>query len=248
MESMRKSFIPKVLMIALCLITLFSIALVQGCTKEKVIIPQGLDELSLSQVWEKVSATIDVQKGGEELESLRLHANQDRQVDSLSFTFHGFNQKGRPEIYFVSMNSRGEMDWYSYESNQVNPTLHPLKVFEEIDKLRLASLESGDAGLAMNIGFQSGDVGYRYAYSDIYHLEGGVLRQLDEIVFHSRTPWCTIGIFKLSSPETIVTGDGRTVTQATTVAGPVPPSKRTSQIWFLSEDINKAEIVEYLDN
>lgn len=60
--------------------------------------------------------------------------------------------------------------------------------------------------------------------------------------------WCTIGIFKLSPLETIITEDGRTIAQATTVAGPTPPEERTSQIWFLSEDINKAETVEYLGN
>jgi len=247
---MRKLFIPKVLIIAMLFITLLSVALT-GCTKEKVMIPQDLDGLSLVQMWEKVSAKIDVQKGGEEMESFRLHANGVRQVDSLSFVFHGFNQKGRPEVYFVSMNAHGEMNWYSYVSDLVNPTRHPLKVFEEIDKIGLASLESGDAGLSMHVEFQSGDVGYRNQYGNIYHLEGGTLKPLDEIIFHSQYPWCTTTVFKLSPNETVITRDGQIIAQASTavrINGVVPPEERTSQIWFLSEDINKAEVVEYLDN
>lgn len=237
--------------ITLCLALILVITILPGCAKEKVSITQDLDKLSLVGMWETVSATIDVQKGGEELESLKLHSNGNRQVDSLSFIFHGFNQKGRPEVYFVSMNSHGEMDWYSYESDSVNPTLHPLKVFEEIDRLDLASLESGDAGLSINVGFQSGDIGYRNEYGNIYHLEGGILKPLDEIIFHSKYPWCTISIFKLSPNETIITEDGQTISQASTVArvnGTVPPEERTFQIMFLSEDINKAVTVEYLVN
>ncbi len=245
---MKRSLLLRTTII--CLAFVLVITVLSGCGKEKVSIPRELDQLSLVGIWETVSATIDIQKGGEELESLKLHANRDGQVDSLSFIFHGFNQKGRPEVYFVSMNSRGEMDWYSYESNSVNPTLHPLKVFEEIDKLGLALQESGDAGLSINVGFQSGDVGYRNQYGNLFHLEGGNLKQLDEIVFHSRYPWCTISVFKLSPNETVITEDGQTTTQASTVVrinSAVPPEERTSQIWFLSEDINKAETVEYLE-
>ncbi len=246
---MKRSLLLRTTII--CVAFILVVTVLSGCTKEKVSIPRELDQLSLVGMWETVSETIDVQKGGEELESLRLHANGDRQVDSLSFIFHGFNQKGRPEVYFVSMNSRGEMDWYSYESDSVNPTLHPLKVFGEIDKLGLASLEPGDTGLSINVGFQSGDVGYRNQYGNIYHLEDGNLQPLDEIVFHSRYPWCTISVFKLSPNETVITEDGQTNAQASTVVrvnGMVPPEERTSQIWFLSEDINKAETVSYLES
>jgi len=242
----RKSFLSK-FTAALCLIAVITITFLPGCAKEKVVVPQSLDKLSLSSMWENVAKSTGVQDASAELESLLLHADKEGKVNSLSFIFHGRNQQGRPEVYFVGKNSKGELDQHAYGSQSVPMTRHPLKVFAEIDSLGLSSLEPGDAGLSVQVDFLSGDVGYSYEYSDIFHLEGGALEPLDRIVFHSRTPWCTIGVFKLSPPETIVTVDGRTVAQATTVAGPVPPGKRTSQIWFLSEDINKAETVEYLE-
>jgi hypothetical protein len=231
----------------LCLVLIIAAALIPGCSQENVTISQEIDELSLVNMWEEVSATIDVQEGSAELESLLLHADKEGKVSSLSFVFHGRDSKGRPKAYFLSKYTNGEINWRSYESQSVTITRHPAEVFSEIDKLGLGSLELGEDGLSIQVQFQSGDVGYRYAYSDIYHLEGGTLRQLNEIIFHSRTPWCTIGVFELSPLETVVTEDGRTVARSTTVAGPVPPGERTSQIWFLSEDINRAETVEYLE-
>jgi hypothetical protein len=207
-----------------------------------------LDELSLVKMWEAVSIAIGVQNGSQELESFRLYTNRDDKIDSLSFVFHGNNAGGRPEVYFVSKNSRGEIGWYSNESKFVSPTLKPTRVFTEIDSLGLSSLELGDAGLLMQVDFKSGDVGYNNKYGNIYRIEGGKLRQLKEIVFHSRYPWCTISVYKLFPNETVITDDGQTTAQTTTVRIPVPPEERTSQTWFLSEDINKAETVEYLEN
>jgi hypothetical protein len=42
--------------------------------------------------------------------------------------------------------------------------------------------------------------------------------------------------------------DGQTSTKViTTAQAPVPPGERTSQKWFLSEDIELAETVTYLE-
>jgi len=243
----RKSFLSMTIAITLCLIAILMIAVLPGCAKEKPVIAQELNELSLVQMWNMVAEATGIQKDSAELESLMLHTDEDGKALSLSFIFHGRNQKGNPQVYFVGKNSRGELDWHAYESKSVPITRHPLKVFTEIDSLGLSSLKPGDAGLSLQVDFMSGDVGYSYEYSDIFYLEDGILKPLDKIIFHSRTPWCTIGVFQLSPPDTIVTEDGRTVVQAATVAGPVPPGERTSQIWFLTEDINKAETVEYLE-
>ncbi len=241
---MRKSFHVNVVAIILCIIALLTMTILPGCAREKVTIPQELDKLSLGEMWEQVEDATGLQDGSSELESLNLHTDENGKIDSLSFVFHGYNTGGRPEVYFVSKNSRGELNWHHYESESITATRSPSKVFAEIDNIGLSSLQLGDAGLAMQVDFISGDIGYSYDYSDIYHLESGTLKQLDEIVFHSKYPWCTISVYKLSLPEP---GDGKTITQNITIAAPVPRGERTSQIWFLSDDINKADVVKYLE-
>jgi beta propeller repeat protein len=241
-------FLPKVTAAVLCLLAVLAIILLPGCTKEKLVIPQKLDELSLVQMWETAADATGVQDDSAELESLRFHVDENRNIDSLSFVFHGITKNKKTEVYFVSKYTNGETNWHSYESETMNVTRHPLEIFKEIDKVRLSSLEIGKNGLIFQVDFQSGDIGYSYDHSDIFKLEDGTLKQLDELVFHSQYPWCTISAYKLTPNEPVINEDGQTIAQATTTAaGPVSPGERTSQIWFLSDDINKAEKVKYLE-
>jgi len=242
---MKKLFFPKG-MIRMCVIAVLALALLPGCTKEKVKLPQSLDDFSLTGMWEAVAEVTGNQQDSARLESLHLHADREGNIDSLSMIFHGNDSKGNRKVYFVSMGTNGEINWYSYDSRSDTVTGHPAEIFAEIDNLGLDSLEPGESGLLMQVSFQSGDLGYTYEYADIYHLEGGNLRQLDEVIFHSRVPWCTIYVARLFPTGTTVTVDGQTVVQAT-VTGPVPPGERTSQIWFLSDDLNRAETVKYLE-
>lgn len=237
-----------------CLITVFAVAVLPGCSGTKIAVtrelPQELDKLSLTEMWNVVAETADLQEQGAELGYLYLRADADGNVDSLYLNFAGWNEKGRPCIYFAELGRKGKIDIREYETNSVSAAKHPLKVFEEIDKLGLASLEPGERGLVLQINFQSGDVGYSYNYLNLYQLEGGELLPLNEIVFHSNYPWCTISVFKLGPVDSdMVTDNGSVISSTVTTApGPITPGERTSQMWFLSEDINKAEIVEYLEN
>lgn len=238
------------IMTILCLIALVLVTIMPGCSGTKITttgeLPQSLDRLSLTEMWSAVAEAADIQEPTAELGDFRLRADENGGIDLLSFNFLGRNKEGVPCIYFADMGQKGKIDIREYEGEPESISAHPMIVFAEIDKLGLASLEPGESGLSMEICVQGGDVGYSYDYSDIYHLEDGNLRQLEEIVFHSETPWRTIGVYRLSPLETITTEDGQTVTQATAVAAPPPPGERTSQIWFLSEGVNKADIVEYL--
>jgi hypothetical protein len=247
MRNLPKSKIVTVL----CLIALILITVMPGCSGRKITttgeLPQSLDKLYLTEMWSEVAEAADIQEPGAQLGDFRLRADENGGIDLLSFNFLGRNKEGVPCIYFADMGQKGKIDIREYEGEPESFSAHPMPVFAEIDKLGVASLEPGESGLSMEICIQGGDVGYSYDYSDIYHLEDGGLRQLEEIVFHSETPWCTIGVYKLSPLEMITTEDGQTVTQATTVAAPPPPGKRTSQIWFLSEGINRAEKVKYLE-
>ncbi len=231
--------LPKAFLIGLCLVIVLTIIFLPGCAREKITIPQNLDELSLSSMWKNTAEATGVQEGSEELESLYLHADKEGNVNSLSFVFHGSDSKGRTKAYFVSRYTNGETNWHSYDSQSVTVTRHPAEIFSEIDKLGLSSLEPGEDGLLVQVDFTFGDVGYNYDYLDIYQLEDGNLRPLEEIIFHSQYPWATVSVYKLFS-------SGQDGQSYSTTAGPVPHGERTSQVWILGEDVNKAEIVKYL--
>jgi len=223
----------------LCLIVL--IVVMPGCSGTKVKVtrelPRELDKLSLTEMWDVVADTADIQERSAELGSFQLRADKNGGVDSLYFDFRGRNKEGVPCIYFAEMGQEGKIDIRENEANPVSFSAHPMTVFTEIDKLGLASLERGEAGLSLQIGFQWGDIGYSYDHVDLYHLDSGELLPLQEIVFHSRDPWCTISVFKLYPVDT----------EEGSMASSVTTGESTSQTWFLSEDLNRAETVEYLE-
>jgi hypothetical protein len=242
-------------LMGLCLILIITAALMPGCSGTEIKttgeLPQSLDELSLIQMWSAVVEVMDIQEPTAELGSFNLRADEDGGIDSLYFDFRGRNREGAPCIYFAEMGREGKIDIRENESkNSVSLSTHPLAIFAEIDKLELASLEPGEAGLFMQINFQGGDVGYRHAYTDIYQLKDGQLLPLKQVIFHTDVFWCTISVFqnaKYEGNEPERTATVRVDSEATADDIVVPLEERTSQIWLLSEDINRAEIVEYLE-
>ncbi len=241
-------------LMGLCLVLIITASLMPSCSDTKITttgeLPQNLDELSLAEMWGAVVEVADIQEPTAELGSFNLRADENGGIDSLYFDFRGRNKEGRPCIYFAEMGGEGKIDIRENESkNSVSLSAHPMVVFAEIDKLGLASLETGEAGLFMRISYQGGDVGYRHTYTDIYQLEDGELLPLKQVIFHTDIYWCTITIFQNVKQE----GTERTATvrvnpEATAGDIVVPLEERTSQIWFLSDDINRAETVEYLES
>ncbi|MDD4986034.1 MAG: hypothetical protein PHQ43_09635, partial [Dehalococcoidales bacterium] len=232
-------------LIGLCLILIITAALMPGCSGTEIKttgeLPQSLDGLSLTEMWSAAAEVTDIQESTAELGSFNLRADEDGGIDSLYFDFRGRNKEGSPYIYFAEMGSGGKIDIRENESkNSVSLSAHPMTVFAEIDKAGLASLEPGEAGLFMRISYQGGDVGYRHAYTDIYQLEDGQLLPLKQVIFHTDVYWCTITIFKNVKHED-------TESTTTVTVNPEAMEERTSQIWFLSEDISRADTVEYIE-
>lgn len=248
---MNKSIRFKIFAAVVCLSMIFIAASISGCSKEaenKIMISRNFEELSLVEMWFAVVDAIDFYANSAELQSLRLHTDKDGEIESLSFDFYGLSLTGTPLVYSACMNSQGCIKWYSYEIDSMPETRDPLRVFSQIDKVGLSSLIPGEAGLSLQIGFIYGSIRYSYDYLDIYHLASGTLKQIEDIYFHGEFSYCTINICKLFPPENVITKDGETIVQSSTSAGPVPSGERTSQIWFLSEDVNMAESVRYLEN
>ena len=127
----------------------------------------------------------------------------------------------RAKSYFANMNGRGELTWYCSDRNTSTwnlATVNPQMVFGEIDDTGIIEESSPSAStFYLYIDFLGGDVGYRDEYSDVYQLEDGKLRGIERITFHTSKMWCTLSFFIDGNP----------------------------QIWLLSEDVNRADIIEY---
>jgi hypothetical protein len=246
-----KKLLVNLVKIGVLLLLIATVMLFLSCDDAVITTTPGFDtdmkELSLLELWEMIADSTDIQERTAELGTFHMNYNNEGKMDHLYFDFGGRNREGRPCLYFADFNHESKIDIRAYEVDSFPVKRHPALVFEEIDKLCLDMLKPGSEGMTVHISFTSGDVGYRNNYLDILHLENGVLVPLNEIIFHSQVPWCTISVYHLVPNDRVVTESGSTIAQATTALTPVPPGERTSQTWFLSEDVNMADTVNYLE-
>ena len=119
-------------------------------------------------------------------------------------------------------------------------------IFEEIDKVGLDSLDTGEHGLFVRISF-GGSARYTSQNMDIFHVENGNLQPLEELIFHVPYPLCDISIEKLLTPATEGSATVSTVVSTTIATGSASFGSKRCQQWFLSEDINSADTVKYLE-
>lgn len=223
--------------VILSLILCISIVL-SGCVDSSLAITNKLDELSLTTAFNEVVKKTNVYEDTVEFQSLRLHTDKSGLIDSFSFSFYAISKTSKetvPVLFNVQMNSKGELEWASLENDSSYNAYSYLQngsgILEQIDKLGLSSIVPGDNGSVVQIDLQQGRIGYSRPQSELYCLNDGELTPVNKVVFHSNDYWITISVFENlagKAGETFQTGDGE-----------------TSQIWFLAEDLNKADIVEY---
>jgi hypothetical protein len=210
-----------------------------------VNVPTSLDALSLSGVWQETLEATEVQDSTASLKVLSLYADEAGSLDLLHFAFDGRNKRGEGKVYSVDVNSSGELHWYSYDADPGWERVHPKDVFSELDHVGLGNLERGNQGISISIDIVAGAVGYSSDYVDAYILDSGNLLPLREIVFHSNVPWASVWVSKRYSVETGSEDAGPTTVETLSTV-PIPPEQRTSQVWFLSRDLDKAASVLYL--
>jgi len=69
---------------------------------------------------------------------------------------------------------------------------------------------------SLDLSFEWGDLGFNSSYGNIYLLEDGRLRPLESVTFHTNSPICRILV-----------------------------CKDTCEVWFIQEDLSKAEEVKF---
>ncbi|MDV2988912.1 MAG: hypothetical protein P3T54_01945 [Dehalogenimonas sp.] len=226
----RKYLVPVIMLLA-------GLVAFSGCANPSVAVSSHIDDLDLTGVWHQVVDVIDVQEETARLDTFNLLTDADGDIQKLSLKFYGYDTDGSPKFYSAEMNSAGQLVVKTLVTTSVLEYRHPLGILAELDAVGIAALERGDGGLAVQIRFQRNDIGYTYDYVDVFHLAHGHLRQLELIRLSSNYYSCTIEYFRLQKSDSGIN---------TTPPMPVPPGERTGQVWFLTEDINRATDVVYL--
>jgi hypothetical protein len=235
----------KVLALTLCLLAIVASGALAGC-QPKITVPKTLDEFSLTDLWDKVVAATDVQEMSAQLGDLWLRIEATDTISVQYLTFNGHNQKGRPMLYWVWTNTKGEIEWNSSEVEYVPMTSHPQSVFAEIDKLGLEAIPQGDDGCELRVGFEDGNYGAHYSDDivTICQLNEGQLLPLKEISFASGLPWTTITVSPMYIVEEGVDEDGNPFKHSSTNVN----GQSMEQVWFLVTDMSKTESVEYSES
>jgi hypothetical protein len=229
---MRRCQIIKALI--LCLAFIFVVTVLPGCSKEKPLISLNIEELSLVDMWRTVVQTTGVQEPKYSyLESMRLRA-RDGKIQYLDFAFY-IPGESEPTMYHTFFDEKGKLDWFSGQiknGGSIPLSFNPEIVFTQIDRFGLTNIRPEVSGFTIEVRKQTG-VQFVYKLFSLYRLEDGILTPLALVKLNSERPGLPIqvGSIAISRPPE---GQFETYTEP--------------EYWFLGEDINKAERVEYLEN
>ena len=136
-------------------------------------------------------------------------------------------------MYEIMFDEKGRLKWYSGQiGNGINMplTFSPEIVFTEIDKFGLTNIRPTVSGFTIDV--RKSSATYTEPFL-VYHLENGILTPLIFVKLNTEHPGLPVkvGSIAISNPSK---GLDDTYTQP--------------EYWFLSEDLNRAETVEYLGN
>lgn len=219
-----------------CLAVIFTIILLPGCARNDVPmkIPVDIDELSLVDMWNDVRIVTGIKKFPAYLHNLKLEAFK-HEITRLSFNFIVYEE---PDWigYLVTFDERGELVGYNFDEIDFNPYLgipNPEILFAEIDKYGLTNIRPTVSGFTIFI-----ETGFGHTYNadgpfPLYHLKDGTLTPLKYVKFGKDQPNLDIqvGSHAITRPRENIY-----------------ETYENFEYWLLSEDLAKAEIVEYQDN
>ncbi|KXA91567.1 hypothetical protein AKJ63_00650 [candidate division MSBL1 archaeon SCGC-AAA259D18] len=226
-----------------------------GNHEEETPAPINLNGDFFSELWPATLKVTDVQDPTAKLSSFRLLSNENCAVESLHFEFCGFDSKGIKRAYFVDLSPKSGQELLSSHSYEMEGTcegIHPQVLYEELDKVDISGrVGANGKGISIWADFSSGSNNV-YSCGSLYLLllENGELKPLKKIVFSSSIPWCVIHVGERSTPENVVESENE-ITAEDSITGfleNLPAEERKGEIWFLSQDLDKAETVEYLQS
>ena len=227
-----------------------------GCTQESDVtfISANVKNTSLTGVWSSLVETLDIKPSTASTEDFSLEVLPDWSLDALYLVFYASDKRGTNNIYYVNSDYYGEVFSYSKTEGgtEIPERVHPLYVLENLENIILTHLV-GEDGCRINMSFYAGHVTYTNKVYPIkisingiesevstkmYHLKDGNLLPLREVVYHTDSYcWGQISIFRGRVPQIIRMGES-ILESDVSGAG-------TSEIWFLSSELDKASFVSY---
>ncbi|MDD5702253.1 MAG: hypothetical protein PHU23_09420, partial [Dehalococcoidales bacterium] len=217
-----------------------------GCNRNdaQMRIPENINELSLVQMWDDVVKIIGIQQQTAYLDEFLLDVSyQNGKINTLWFTCYVTNNRLDWTHYFIGFDEGRRLRWQSDETQGVPSEFNirliynPRILFAELDKIGFSYVQSTSSGFSAHAQqTRNSTFSIDSPIAIPYHLKDGKLIPLKFITLNSE---------QLSMPVWIGRGQ-----RQKPPAPPVPPDSEYVQleIWFLSEDINKAEKVEYLES
>ncbi len=229
---MKNPVLSRIIVLGLSLCIILTLVILTGCSK--ALISTNIDELSLANMWSVVVQTTGVQEPDNAyLESLRLQA-RDGKIRHLDFAFYTSDEPGAT-MYHINFDERGKLDWFSDQiknSGDMPLSLNPEIVFKQIDSFGFTNIRPEVSGFTIDVRKQT-SAEFNYRLFSLYHLEDGVLTPLTLVKLskeHAGLPIQVGSIARSRPPE----GHFETYTEP--------------EYWFVSEDLDRAETVEYLVN
>lgn len=201
-----------------------------------------LNEMSLTEMWTTVVEQSSIQGETAIVESLQLSASAGAALERAHLVVHALDEEGHNQALFVDVDSGGDLTWRQQQVSRGDYALHPSTLLSALDRAALEEMAAEQGGLTVLADTIAGDVSYRQEHADVYLLEDGELRPLQEIVFHSESPWTTITVCA-PAPE-----DGREVRE-TEGGAVVTRTVQTGEgnqckIWFLEQTAAGAAVLE----
>jgi hypothetical protein len=242
-----KRYNTRIITLVCSLAAVLVIALLPGCSRDnaQMKIPENVNELSLVQMWDEVVKVIGIQEQTAYLDEFVLDVSyQNGKINTLWFTCYVTDNGSNWTHYTIGFNneSRG-LYWNSGETQglpsefNIRLTHNPRILFAELDKIGFSHVQSTSSGFSVHAQqIRNSTFSIDSPIAIPHHLKDGKLIPLKFITLNSE---------QLSMPVWIGRGQ-----RQKPPAPPVPPDSEyvQTEIWFLTEDINKAEAVEYLED
>ncbi len=231
--------------ITLCLAAALMMTLLPGCNRNdaQMRIPENISELSLVQMWDEVVKVIGIQEQTAYLNEFLLDVSyQNGKINTLWFTCYVTNNGPDWTHYFIGFDEGRRLQWQSDETQGVPSEFNmrliytPRILFAELDKIGFSYVQSTSSGFSVHAQqTRKATFSIDSPIAIPYHLKDGKLIPLKLITLNSE---------QLSMPIWVGRGQRQKPPEP-----PVPPDSEyvQTEIRFLSEDINKAETVEYLE-
>lgn len=200
-------------------------------------------------MWRRVTQNTDFQEETARLSSLRLSTAADGSLQGLHVAFHALSEQGRNAAYFADVDAGGDLRWrqQAMEQGGFAYPAHPADILAALDEVELADVAAAKGGMTLRADSQAGDIAYRNEYLDLYLLKNGRRQPIQEIVFHSDSPWMTTTV----CPEATEDEDDAGVTRTDSslvVTESVTLGESDCELWFLEQAVAKAEVVEFVED